>query len=99
MPEHMLKRCLELCRHARALDGKARLQALDTLEAALQEVGASLARPVSQLGPAQPAPSQPCEPELTMDLTGYLTGWNEGAERLFGYTAAEAVGRHVLFLY
>jgi diguanylate cyclase (GGDEF)-like protein/PAS domain S-box-containing protein len=36
---------------------------------------------------------------ITMDLLGYITGWNGGAERLFGYTAAEAVGQNVLFLY
>lgn len=39
------------------------------------------------------------ESVLTMDQTGYITSWNKGAERLFGYTALEAVGRNVLFLY
>jgi PAS domain S-box-containing protein len=29
----------------------------------------------------------------TMDLQGVVVGWNPGAERLFGYTQAEAVGR------
>jgi PAS domain S-box-containing protein len=29
----------------------------------------------------------------TMDLDGTVVGWNPGAERLFGYTAAEALGR------
>jgi PAS domain S-box-containing protein len=29
----------------------------------------------------------------TMDLQGMVVGWNPGAERLFGYTQAEAVGR------
>jgi PAS domain S-box-containing protein len=32
---------------------------------------------------------------VTKSLDGVITGWNPGAERLFGYTAAEAVGRHV----
>ena len=36
---------------------------------------------------------------IAMDLDGYVTSWNHGAERLFGYTAAEVVGRHILFLY
>lgn len=39
------------------------------------------------------------ESVLTMDQTGYITSWNKGAERLFGYTALEAIGRNVLFLY
>ena len=39
------------------------------------------------------------ESVLTMDQTGYITSWNKGAERLFGYSALEAVGRNILFLY
>jgi PAS domain S-box-containing protein len=32
------------------------------------------------------------------DLDGVVTSWNAGAERLFGYTAAEAMGRPITFL-
>jgi PAS domain S-box-containing protein len=32
---------------------------------------------------------------VTMDLRGAVVGWNPGAERLFGYTAEEAVGHAV----
>jgi diguanylate cyclase (GGDEF)-like protein/PAS domain S-box-containing protein len=39
------------------------------------------------------------ESVLTMDQTGYITSWNRGAEELFGYSALEAVGRNILFLY
>ncbi|MFM2087356.1 MAG: hypothetical protein RLZZ237_2225, partial [Pseudomonadota bacterium] len=39
------------------------------------------------------------ESVLTMDLKGYITSWNKGAERLFGYSSVEAVGRNILFLY
>jgi PAS domain S-box-containing protein len=32
---------------------------------------------------------------ISADLEGRITSWNEGAERLFGYSAAEAYGQHV----
>ncbi len=35
---------------------------------------------------------------ITESLEGIVTGWNPAAERLFGYTAAEAVGRHISLL-
>jgi diguanylate cyclase (GGDEF)-like protein/PAS domain S-box-containing protein len=39
------------------------------------------------------------ESVITMDQHGFITSWNKGAERLFGYAALEAVGRNILFLY
>ena len=33
------------------------------------------------------------------NLDGLITNWNQGAQRMFGYTAEEAVARHVEFLY
>lgn len=36
---------------------------------------------------------------ISTDLNGIITGWNHGAERLYGYSATEAVGRDVGILY
>jgi len=36
---------------------------------------------------------------ITMDPQGYITGWNAGAERLFGYSAHEIIGQNILLLY
>ncbi|HWP32994.1 MAG TPA: SpoIIE family protein phosphatase [Solirubrobacterales bacterium] len=35
---------------------------------------------------------------MSKDLEGYLTSWNPGAERIYGYTEEEAVGRHISLL-
>lgn len=35
---------------------------------------------------------------LSDDINGIITSWNGGAERVFGYTADEAIGKHVSML-
>lgn len=39
------------------------------------------------------------ESVVSTDLDGYVTSWNKGAERLFGYTAKQALGKHISFVY
>jgi len=39
------------------------------------------------------------ESVITTDLEGMVTSWNRGAERMFLYTAKEAEGRHISFIY
>ncbi len=36
---------------------------------------------------------------ISTDLDGIVTSWNRGAERIYGYSAAEALGRHISFCY
>ena len=35
---------------------------------------------------------------ITKNLDGMITSWNKGAERLFGYKANEAVGKHITLI-
>jgi PAS domain S-box-containing protein len=36
---------------------------------------------------------------VTTDLNGIILSWNHGAEKLYGYTEAEVLGRNVTFMY
>ncbi len=86
MDKDRIARCLALSQLARGQQGEAQVATLAELEAALRGMQPA----------ATPAPPGA---ELMLDYAGYLTGWNEGAEQLFGYRASEALGQHVLLLY
>ena len=85
MLEAAIQRCLALSQQARPQQGAALAHTLAQLDAALRQVQ----------GAAGPQPRAAIE----LDLAGYLTAWDDGAERMFGYTRQEALGQHILFLY
>lgn len=89
-----------------SLDDWRQLEALAGLTATLLQVHTlaqrtthAYAQVEAQLAHQSQILDQIHESVLTTDRTGYITSWNKGAERLFGYSALEAVGRHILFLY
>ena len=86
MAESALERGLLLARAARQLEGDALAATLAQLEAVLEEVQ----------GERSGAPAHAL---IELDATGYVTGWSPAAEGMLGYSACEAVGQHVLFLY
>ena len=92
MLDAAIERCLALSRLARSQQGAELAETLDTLDGALDQAR-RLLEPGAQLAPVLD------DAVLELDLAGYLIGWNDGAERLFGYTAQEVVGQHILFLY
>jgi diguanylate cyclase (GGDEF)-like protein/PAS domain S-box-containing protein len=99
MPDPRIERCLSLCRQARESQGDAQAQALHELETALQAFERDRDAAQMPLQMQARVLEQLHEPVITMDMAGYVTGWNKGAQLLFGYAPEEAVGRHVLFLY
>ena len=86
----ILQRCLALSERAAQESGAAQSATLGQLAALLQATRDAM--PAVPEGPGAPA-------ILQLDLLGYVTAWNDAAERLFGYSAAEMLGQHVLLLY
>ena len=71
---------------------------LALVRAAREQQGAAREQALAALEAAIIDLSAGQQPVITLDLAGYVTGWNRGAEALFGYTETEALGRHALFL-
>ncbi|WIM04929.1 MAG: EAL domain-containing protein [Candidatus Nitricoxidivorans perseverans] len=82
-----LRRCAELQRE------------LSDVRAELDRVTAEYARALASVREQVEMLDHIHESVIVMDLVGYITHWNKGAERMFGYTQEEAVGRNILFLY
>ena len=98
MADPRISHCLSLVREAQQSDGPEQAERLTLLLQKLEQMTAS--PHVGTLGdPALEAHAvldQLQQPLITLDMAGYLTGWNQAAQALFGYSAAEAVGQHVL---
>lgn len=101
-----LQACLTLCRAACVQDGADQADTLSRLELLLaslldEEPQRALTHGEEETQRRYQAQilEQIHDSVITMDLGGYITSWNRGAEQLFGYTAEEALGRNILFLY
>ena len=94
-----LRQCLDLCTTALRQSAGDQSHVLTELRRKLT----MLLEDPEALGAPVTAPEatshEPHEPVITMDMAGYITGWNRGAQRLFGYLPEEAIGQHILFLY
>ncbi|MBW8900547.1 MAG: EAL domain-containing protein [Massilia sp.] len=96
----------EVAGRAYSLDDWRQLEGLAGLTGSLMQVHSlaqrtthAYAQVEAQLAHQSQILDQIHESVLTLDRMGYITSWNKGAEHLFGYSALEAVGRNILFLY
>jgi diguanylate cyclase (GGDEF)-like protein/PAS domain S-box-containing protein len=94
-----IERCLALSERARTEQGEALALTLANLQQSLGEARARIVPAAESAAVAASAAAADDQAVLELDLTGYLTAWSPGAQQMFGYTAAEALGQHVLFLY
>lgn len=98
--EPRLRQCLDLCARALSLRDDERSHVLSELRRKLAMLLEDFEFPETAVAGSTPrSHERPHEPVITMDVAGYITGWNRGAQRLFGYLPEEAIGQHILFLY
>jgi len=84
-----LARCIWDDPEARACDvGDRVMGELESLRKASRREGSYLAAIVDSSDDAI----------VSKDLNGVITSWNASAERMFGYTAEEAVGKHITMI-
>lgn len=95
MSDQKLLHCIKLCQQLEACEGEAFHTLLGELESTLNQYANTAATQQMRGSIIE----QLREPIITMDLTGYVTGWNPASQELFGYTPEEAIGQHILFLY
>jgi diguanylate cyclase (GGDEF)-like protein/PAS domain S-box-containing protein len=91
--------CLTLCDKAQNLHGQELARTLNQLRHELQALRTHAAENLPASGVSATNQEWSDEPIISMDMAGYLTGWNKGAQILFGYSPEEAIGQHILFLY
>lgn len=91
----LIRNCLDLCQQAQNSNGLQQTGILLELAQSLQNLEFQNSR---QLDAARVL-AQLQEPIITLDATGYITSWNQGTQRLYGFAPEEAVGQHILFLY
>ena len=109
-PTGALTRWIALAERAMRPGGGAALAAMSDLLAELkaayqtssQDGAARSAGATRVASVGDPPPPSPDAMEAAMavfDLSGYIARWTDAAQALFGYTADEVVGQHLLMLY
>ncbi|OLP16705.1 hypothetical protein BST81_19905 [Leptolyngbya sp. 'hensonii'] len=73
-------------------------QAYQTLETLVAERTAELSQLNHRLSQLAAIVESSNDAIISKTLEGIITSWNPGAEKLFGYTAAEAVGQSIMML-